>query len=88
MRCVLEVKGGPDDDSKKEETVVSEEDSTASFRKAVSEMGRQDSIWVSKVVLWREFDSIEEAAAHNDKCVYYIGKKDGRVTLRNCIAAC
>lgn len=85
MRYVLEIRN---QDGTKEESIHSEEDSRIRYNVAISLMPYK----VKKVIMWREFDNIEEAARHNDKCVYYIGKKHsgihaGKRTLRNCCVA-
>ena len=84
MKYVLEIRDGVEDNSPCEETEFSSnelERAQKAFRRAMLDMIGK----ISKVILWREFDSMEDAPI---KSGYRIVEKRGKRVLRSCQAAC
>lgn len=74
-----------DDDIRKDMVVTENEaEANAAFCEA-THTSAPEGKW-NKVVLWMEFDSIEEAPA-NDGCCYKLVDDNGKRTLRRCSAA-
>lgn len=82
MRYILEsIERSRDKEDVKKETVVNESDAIAAFGEAT-----RRAIPFEKIVLWKEFDGMDEAPA-NEGCCYMLIDNDGRRTLRRCSAA-
>lgn len=85
MRYILEVRDGPEVESNilgtTEFTEEEGELANAAFLKATHDWRGK----VGQTALWREFDSMEEAPYGAG---YRIIEKDGKKTLRSCLAAC